>query len=110
MRSTVCSVADAERLDMNSNDALKELKDQLDKDSHFFVSDVANRLPTELLPETKSWSALLAAITQLKTERNNALIEAERLRAVMRETIEGNLHLADGENCTLIKLERAISY
>lgn len=40
------------------------------KDNHFFVADVANRLPTELLPKTQSWSALLSAITQLKTERN----------------------------------------
>ena len=33
-----------------------------------------------------------------------------RLESAIRETIEDNLHLADGENCTLIKLKRAINY
>jgi len=45
---------------------------------------------------------------------NAAIAEAanrlEELDAAIRETIEENLHLADGENCTLIKLKRAISY
>ena len=35
---------------------------------------------------------------------------AEKLEAAIRETIEDNLHLADGDNCTLIKLKRAINY
>lgn len=30
--------------------------------------------------------------------------------SAIRETIEDNLHLADGEDCTLIKLKRAINY
>lgn len=38
------------------------------------------------------------------------LEENEKLETAIRETIEDNLHLADGENCTLIKLKRAISY
>lgn len=42
-------------------------------DHHFWIDDVANRLPTALLPKVKTWSSLLSAITQLKTERNNAL-------------------------------------
>ncbi len=79
-------------------------------DSHFWVRDVINRLPVELLPKTPSWPALLTALTQLKTERNNALAEAERLTAAIVETIEDNLDLADGEICTLIKLKRAINY
>lgn len=33
-----------------------------------------------------------------------------RLESAIYETIEDNLHLADGENCTLIKLKRAINY
>jgi hypothetical protein len=37
-------------------------------------------------------------------------IEIRKLKAAIRETIEDNLHLADGENCTLIKLKRAIGY
>jgi hypothetical protein len=79
-------------------------------DSHFWVSDIVKRLPVELLPENPSWSALLSAVTKLKTERNNALCESERLRKAILETIEENLHLADGEVCTLIKLKRAINY
>lgn len=34
----------------------------------------------------------------------------EKLETAIRETIEDNLHLADGEVCTLIKLKRAINY
>lgn len=34
----------------------------------------------------------------------------KELETAIRETIEDNLHLADGENCTLIKLKRAINY
>jgi len=40
---------------------------------------LANRLPTELLPEIESCSALLTAVTQLKTERNNAMADSLRL-------------------------------
>ena len=36
--------------------------------------------------------------------------EIKRLEKAIRETIEENLHLAAGENCTLIKLKRAIHY
>lgn len=34
--------------------------------------------------------------------------ENERLRAAIRKTLEANRHLADGEDCTLIDLKRAI--
>ena len=34
----------------------------------------------------------------------------ENLEAAIRETIEDNLHLADGDNCTLVKLKKAINY
>ena len=50
------------------------------KDQHFWIKDVVNRLPIELLPKVPTWSSLLTAITQLKTERNNAIDEAERLK------------------------------
>lgn len=33
-----------------------------------------------------------------------------RFEPAIRETIEDNLHLADDEDCTLIKLRRAINY
>lgn len=35
---------------------------------------------------------------------------ADDLELAIRETLQDNLHLADGENCTLIKLKRAIGY
>ena len=38
------------------------------------------------------------------------LEENEKLKKAIRETIEDNLHLADGDDCTLIKLKRAINY
>lgn len=34
--------------------------------------------------------------------------EIERLRAAVMRTLEENRHLADGENCTLIHLKRAM--
>ena len=61
----------------------------MSKENHFFIKDVSNRLPTELLPKNASWSALLSAITQLKTERNNAL---ERV-ADMQEIVEAVAHI-----------------
>lgn len=74
------------------------------------AKQLADRLPTNLLPKTKSCAALLSAVSQLKTERNNYKHLSEELERVIRETIEDNLDLADGENCTLIKLKRAINY
>ena len=38
------------------------------------------------------------------------LAEITRLRAAIKNTIERNPHLADGDNCTLIELKRAINY
>ena len=38
------------------------------------------------------------------------LEENERLENAIRETIEDNLDLADGDVCKLIKLKRAIDY
>ena len=38
------------------------------------------------------------------------LAEITRLRSAIKKTIEGNLHLADGDTCTLIELKRAINY
>jgi len=40
---------------------------------------------------------------------NAANKEIARLRAAIRETLSDNRHLADGENCTLLKLKRAMS-
>jgi len=38
-----------------------------------------------------------------------ALREIERLRAAIAQTLDENGHLADGDNCTLIALKRALS-
>ena len=38
------------------------------------------------------------------------LAEITRLRSAIKNTIEINLHLADGDTCTLIELKRAINY
>lgn len=39
-----------------------------------------------------------------------AAIKIESLQTAIKETIDENLHLADGDICTLIKLKRAIDY
>jgi hypothetical protein len=41
-------------------------------------------------------------------ERARLLGEIDRLRAAIRKTLDDNGHLADGDNCTLIELKRAI--
>jgi hypothetical protein len=46
-------------------------------------------------------SAIPALCRRLERERN-------RLRAAIEETLRDNAHLADGDNCTLIKLKRAM--
>lgn len=78
--NAACAEA-AERLDEQTVE-IRRLKDRLqkfDSDSHFFVTDIANRLPGELLPEKQTWSAMLSAVTQLKNERNNALCRVDEI-------------------------------
>lgn len=43
------------------------------------AKQLADRLPQDLLPKTKSCAALLSAVSQLKTERNNLACEIEEL-------------------------------
>jgi len=43
------------------------------------AKQLAARIPTELLPKTKSCDALLTAVSLLKTERNNAIADSKRL-------------------------------
>lgn len=52
-----------------------------DKDEHFWIEDVINRLPSELVPDKTDWSSVLTALTKLKTERNNAVVERNELSA-----------------------------
>lgn len=44
----------------------------------------------------------------LKLRCWDAAEEISRLRDAIRKTLEENSHLADGENCTLIRLNRAL--
>jgi hypothetical protein len=70
-------------------------------------------------------SALLFAKLMMKKERDSLAraspcericqqvaynAEIKRLRKAMQQTIEENPHLADGDDCTLIKLKIAIQY
>lgn len=73
-----------------------------DKDEHFWIDDVINRLPSGLIPESKDWSSVLSALTKLKTERNNAIAErnelaaqVERLRGALSELESACKYCAD---------------
>lgn len=44
-----------------------------------------------------------------KHQRDNWKRRAVAYEQAIRETLEENGHLADGENCTLIKLKRVLS-
>ena len=41
-------------------------------------------------------------------ERKALLDEIDRLRAAIWQTLDENKHLADGDDCTLIELKRAV--
>ncbi len=51
-----------------------------------------------------------AACAQAAERLDLQTIRIRQLETAIREVIEDNLHLADGEVCTLIKLKRAIGY
>ena len=51
-----------------------------------------------------------AACAQAAERLDLQTIRIRQLETAIRETIEENLHLADGDVCTLIKLKRAINY
>ena len=44
-----------------------------------------------------------------RRQRDNWKRKAVTYEQAIRETLEDNRHLADGENCTLIKLKRVLS-
>jgi len=44
----------------------------------------------------------------IKCAARDAAIEIRRLRAAISETLDENGYLADGDNCTLIKLKRVM--
>lgn len=59
---------------------------------------------------TASAAALAAYDSSIDSIRAGVLAENAALRAAICETIEANLHLADGDNCTLLKLKQAINW
>lgn len=78
-----------------------------------------------MTPETRAISAAMyklsrtiesgdgvanAAIAEAAYRLDEQTLIIRRLETAIRETIEDNLHLADGDVCTLIKLKRAIGY
>jgi len=48
--------------------------------------------------------------TALMHEWNLTLLKLRRLEAEVAQTLNENAHLADGDNCTLIRLKRAIGW
>lgn len=44
----------------------------------------------------------------LETKNQKLHFQAEKLRTAIKKTLDENGHLADGDNCTLIELKRAI--
>lgn len=48
--------------------------------------------------------------TALLVEWNKTLTELRRLESEVAATLNENAHLADGDNCTLIRLKRAIGW
>lgn len=50
----------------------------------------------------------LVTVEQVLRFKKAALAEIQELRQAIKETLEENAHLADGDVCTLIKLKQAI--
>jgi hypothetical protein len=73
------------------------------------MTDLINRLrsvwPQELPADTPRQRHAVIEMQALKKE---AAMEIERLRAAIAKTLNENGHLADGDNCTLIALKRAV--
>ena len=49
------------------------------------------------------------ALAEIDAIKRSAASEIEMLRDAIRLTLEENMHLADGEDCTLIYLKRALA-
>lgn len=70
------------------------------------IQEEANRFfewPTDNKTSVTTTSAILFA-------QHVAKMATEEMRKAIVETIEENLHLADGDDCTLIRLKLAIGY
>ena len=70
----------------------------LDKPCH---ADVLLEIANRTAYSDPAWDDVVAELARLCEEN-------ERLREAIVKTVEENLHFADGDNCTLIHLKRAI--
>lgn len=96
---------------MQQRDRLSDLADTWNSECDDYRaenSDLANQL-AEALKQCDELAMIIATDTGMAS----ATAEAERQRDELLETIEkqieDNLHLADGENCTLITIKRALA-
>ncbi len=63
------------------NEELEEKIIDLKLDKNRMLVQVKNRMPLEIANRVDSWPRCLSAVAQLKTERNNADVENEELKA-----------------------------
>lgn len=70
----------------------------------------------QLTPELEKYlrakiNPRFACIQGTKSYELKAMLdEIDRLRAAIWETLNANLHLCDGEQCTLLVLKRAVNF
>lgn len=61
------------------------------------------------LQETLDENIKRLRLALLNDDRDELLEYIDMLRSAILETLDENGHLADGDNCTLIKLKRAVN-
>ena len=97
-----------------TDDMLKGMKNKSTRQLKAMAGAVCRQLENELAAMTENYSNTLHKYDQ-RIEANDAAMktcaaladENQTLKQAIRETLDENLHLADGEVCTLIKLKRA---
>lgn len=82
---------------------MKNIKNNYELDMSKLVNQLRVKAGVMEMGERIAWGSDTALMRE-------AADKIESLEDAIKETIEENLDLADGENCTLIKLKRAISY
>ncbi len=73
---------------------------------------------TDTLRAVRPWNVVVHDRAASASERETALLhewnltlrDLRRLQAEVAQTLNENAHLADGDNCTLIRLKRAIGW
>jgi len=70
--------------------------------------DVAKRLLKHGIEAMEEISKLRGEVRVLTGSHEWITREKERLETAIKKTLDENAHLADGDNCTLIHLKRAI--